>query len=74
MTPAESIFQGFRKMVRDLARDEGKEVKFSVTGFDVLADRMVLQSLKDPVMHALRNAVTHGIERPADRVAPERIR
>src|SRR5262249_21763732 len=39
MMPAENIFQGFRKMVRDLAKDEGKEVNFVVTGFDVLADR-----------------------------------
>jgi len=64
MVPAESVFQGFRKMMRDLARDEGKQIEFQVCGFEVAADRMVLQALKDPVMHALRNAVTHGIERP----------
>ncbi|HTU26714.1 MAG TPA: response regulator [Pirellulales bacterium] len=63
VAPAESVFQGFRKMVRDLARDEGKQVEFRMTGLDVLADRMVLQALKDPLMHILRNAVTHGIER-----------
>jgi two-component system chemotaxis sensor kinase CheA len=68
MAPAESVFQGFRKMVRDLARDEGKQVEFSVTGLDVLADRMVLQTLKDPLMHMLRNAVTHGIEQPEQRL------
>lgn len=67
MAPAESVFQGFRKMVRDLARDEGKQVEFAVTGLDVQADRMVLQTLKDPLMHILRNAVTHGIERPSKR-------
>ena len=44
-------FKGFRKMVRDLARDEGKEVEFRVTGFEVQADRLVLQALKDPLMH-----------------------
>jgi two-component system chemotaxis sensor kinase CheA len=67
MAPAESVFQGFRKLVRDMARDEGKEVELAVSGFDVQADRMVLQSLKDPLMHALRNAVIHGIESPAER-------
>jgi two-component system chemotaxis sensor kinase CheA len=67
MVPAESEFQGFRKMVRDLVRDQGKEIEFRVTGFEVLADRMVLQALKDPLMHVLRNAVTHGIELPAER-------
>lgn len=66
MVSAHSLFQGFPKMVRDLARDEGKEVDFKVVESDVRVDRMVLQALKDPVMHMLRNCVTHGIE-PADR-------
>lgn len=67
MVPAEGVFEGFRKMVRDLARDEGKEVEFEVSGLEVEADRMVLQGLKDPVMHLLRNAVSHGIEPPRER-------
>ena len=69
MVPAESVFQGFRKMVRDLARDEGKEVDFRVEGFEVQADRLVLQALKDPLMHVLRNALIHGIEPPDERRA-----
>jgi two-component system chemotaxis sensor kinase CheA len=69
MVPAEGVFEGFRKMVRDLARDEGKEVEFEVGGLEAEADRMVLQALKDPVMHLLRNAVSHGIEPPGDRRA-----
>ncbi len=64
MVPAESIFGGFRKMVRDLARDAGKKVEVQVAGLDVEADRMVLQGLKDPVMHLLRNALSHGVEQP----------
>jgi two-component system chemotaxis sensor kinase CheA len=67
MAPAESVLQGFRKLVRDVARDDGKQVDFTVVGFDVRADRMVLQALKDPLMHMLRNAVIHGIERPDQR-------
>lgn len=67
MVPAESEFQVFRKMMRDLVRDQGREIEFRVTGFEVLADRMVLQALKDPLMHVLRNAVTHGIEPPDER-------
>lgn len=66
---AESVFQGFGKTVRDLAREEGKEVEFVAAGLDAKADRAVLQALKDPLMHALFNAVTHGIERPDDRRA-----
>jgi two-component system chemotaxis sensor kinase CheA len=67
MAPAEDLFEGFRKMVRDLAREENKEVDFRLSGSGVRADRIVLQALKDPVMHLLRNAISHGIEAPADR-------
>ena len=62
MVPAESVFQGFRKMMRDLAHDEGKELNFRMSGMETEADRAVLQALKDPLMHVLRNAVSHGIE------------
>lgn len=67
LVPAEGIFSGLRKMARDLARDEGKEIEFRAEGLNISADRLVLQALKDPVMHLLRNAVTHGIEAPEDR-------
>lgn len=67
VVPAETMFEGFRRMVRDLARDEGKQVEFHWTGLEVEADRMVLQALKDPLMHLLRNAVRHGIEPPQQR-------
>jgi two-component system chemotaxis sensor kinase CheA len=69
MVPAESVFGGFRKMVRDLARDSGFQVDVHVSGLDVEADRMVLQGLKDPVMHLLRNSLAHGIEGPDERRA-----
>jgi two-component system chemotaxis sensor kinase CheA len=69
MAPADDLFEGFRKMVRDLAREEKKEVDFRLSGSGVRADRIVLQALKDPVMHLLRNAISHGIEPPAERAA-----
>lgn len=69
MVPAESVFAGFRKMVRDIARESGRQVEVQVAGLEVEADRMVLQGLKDPVMHLLRNALAHGVETPAERVA-----
>ena len=62
MVPAESLLEGYRKMMRDLARDEGKEIEFRATSAGVRADRRVLEALKDPIMHLLRNAVSHGIE------------
>jgi len=67
MVPASSILEGFPKMVRDLAKAEGKDVAFKSSGLEGNVDRLVLQSLKDPIMHALRNAVTHGIELPRTR-------
>lgn len=67
MVPAETIFQGIRRLVRDLAKQEGKDVQLNVVGFDVNADRMVLQALKDPVIHMLRNCLVHGIETPRQR-------
>jgi two-component system, chemotaxis family, sensor kinase CheA len=67
--PAESLFEGFHKMVRDLAREEHKEIEFRMTGADVLADRMVMQALKNPVMHLLRNAISHGLETREERLA-----
>ncbi len=69
MAPAESVFGGFRKMVRDLAASEGKAVEVAIEGLDCEADRLVLQRIKDPVMHMLRNAVSHGIEPAAQRRA-----
>ncbi|MEX0852799.1 MAG: response regulator [Bauldia sp.] len=67
MMPAESVFGSFRKMVRDLADSEGKLVEVTIAGLDCQADRLVLQRIKDPVMHMLRNAVSHGIEMPDER-------
>lgn len=74
MVPAETVFEGFRKMVRDLARDEKKEMDLQIEGLEVEADRLVLQELKDPLMHLLRNAVNHGIELPAERARKGKTR
>ncbi len=68
MAPAEDLFEAFRKMVRDLAAQENKEIDFRLSGSGVRADRIVLQALKDPVMHLLRNAISHGIETREERI------
>ena len=65
----------FGPMVREIAREEGRDVHVRTIGLDVQADRRVLQALKDPVMHLLRNAVSHGLEPTAERTKagkPER--
>ncbi|HEY3839273.1 MAG TPA: ATP-binding protein, partial [Bryobacteraceae bacterium] len=67
-TPAEAVFGSFGPMVRDLAKEEGKQIAFRAEGLDTYADLLVLQGLKDSVMHLLRNAVSHGIEPANERI------
>lgn len=62
LVPASDVFESFGKMMRDLAKDENKFLDFRTVGMEIEADRVVLQALKDPVMHVLRNALSHGIE------------
>jgi two-component system chemotaxis sensor kinase CheA len=69
MVPAESLLEGYRKMVRDLANDLSKEIEFRATCAGVHVDRRVLEVIKDPLMHLLRNAVSHGIEARHERIA-----
>ena len=75
LVSAETVFGGFGHMVREIARKAGRDVHVRSIGLDIQVDRQVLQALKDPVMHLLRNAVSHGAEIPEERVArgkPER--
>lgn len=69
LVPAGTLFDGFGHMMRDLARQQGKKLSFQAIGMEVEADRRVLQALKDPVMHLLRNAIGHGIETAEERLA-----
>src|SRR5206468_7774926 len=67
MTPVWQVFDRFPRLVRDLARELGKQVAFRVEGKEIEVDRAILDELGDPLLHLLRNAVDHGIESPADR-------
>ena len=69
MVPTRYIFNRFPRMVRDLALAEGKEVDFIVTGWDIELDRTVLDEISEPLVHLLRNAIDHGVEKIEDRVA-----
>jgi two-component system chemotaxis sensor kinase CheA len=64
MLPVSTLFEPLPRMVRDLARDSGKEVTLSISGGDTEVDRSVLERIKDPLTHLLRNAVDHGVEAP----------
>ena len=61
------LFDKFPRAVRDLSRKTGKEVDFIVAGKEIELDRLVLDEINDAVLHLLRNAVDHGIEKPEDR-------
>lgn len=67
LLPFSTIFNLFPRMVRDLGRQEGKSVQLIVEGGDTLADKRLLEEMKDPLMHMLRNAIDHGIESPTER-------
>ncbi|HUC40061.1 MAG TPA: chemotaxis protein CheA, partial [Gemmatimonadales bacterium] len=67
MTPVWQVFDRFPRLVRDVARQLGKQVAFRIEGKEIELDREILDALGDPLVHLLRNAVDHGIEPPAER-------
>lgn len=67
MVPVEQVFEKFPRMVRDLAKEEGKEVNFVMDGTNIELDRSILDRISEPLVHLLRNAVDHGIETPKER-------
>lgn len=69
MRPFRDGVQAFPRMVRDLARGMGKEVHLEIVGEDTLVDRDILARIESPLNHILRNAVDHGMQTPAERVA-----
>ncbi|MER3475913.1 MAG: hybrid sensor histidine kinase/response regulator [Leptolyngbya sp. ERB_1_2] len=69
MRPFADGVQGFPRMVRDLARQLGKQVKFSIVGETTAVDRDILTKLEAPITHILRNAIDHGLESPEERTA-----
>jgi len=67
LLPLSTVFNLFPRMVRDLARAQGKEAQLSIEGGETTADKRILEEIKDPLMHMIRNAIDHGIEPPEER-------
>ncbi|MCU4717131.1 chemotaxis protein CheA [Halapricum hydrolyticum] len=67
LIPLKKVVGKFPRLVRDLSRDLGKEIDFTIEGEDIELDRTILTEISDPLMHILRNAVDHGIEPPEER-------
>jgi two-component system chemotaxis sensor kinase CheA len=68
LLPFATLAAPFPKLVRDLCRDQGKEADLVVRGEDVEIDKRVLEEMKDPLIHLVRNCVDHGIETPEERL------
>lgn len=69
MVPIRSAFQKMIRLVRDLATSQNKQVQLHLSGEDTELDRNIVEELADPLLHMMRNAVDHGIEAPAERIA-----
>lgn len=69
MRPFSDGGKGFPRMIRDLARQLGKQVRFEIVGHSTKVDRDILEKLEAPLTHILRNAIAHGIETPQERLA-----
>ncbi|KOR30555.1 hypothetical protein TI04_05230 [Achromatium sp. WMS2] len=68
LLPIERIFQLFPRTVRDIAKTLDKDVKLTISGGDTAADKHLIELLKDPLMHLVRNAIYHGVELPQRRL------
>ena len=69
MLPVKTVFQRFPRLVRDLARSLGKDVRLVIEGEGIELDKTILEQIGDPLVHVIRNAVDHGLEPPDERSA-----
>jgi two-component system, chemotaxis family, sensor kinase CheA len=69
MLPVRQVFERFPRMVRDLARQQGKDIELIVEGEGTRVDKAIIDEIGEPLVHMLRNSIDHGIETPAVRLA-----
>ena len=67
--PISTVFNSFSRMVRDIATEKGKDIDFEIQGNDTCADKKIIEEIKTPLIHILRNAIDHGIETKEERIA-----
>ena len=67
--PISTVFNSFSRMVRDIANEKGKDIDFEIEGKDTCADKKIIEEIKTPLIHILRNAIDHGIETREERIA-----
>lgn len=66
--PLATIFHSFPRMMRDIAKEKNKKINFIISGSDTTVDKKIIEEIKMPLIHILRNAVAHGIEIPEERI------
>jgi len=69
MLPIGTTFSKFKRLVRDLSKDLGKEIDLKTSGAETELDKTVIEKLNDPLVHLIRNSIDHGIEAPEQRLA-----
>ena len=67
LLPLSTVFNLFGRMVRDLASQQSKQINLVIEGGDTTVDKRILEEMKDPLMHLIRNSIDHGIETPQER-------
>jgi two-component system chemotaxis sensor kinase CheA len=67
LLPLSTVFELLKRTVRDLAKQQSKQVELIISGGEITTDKRILEEIKDPLMHMVRNAIDHGIETPAER-------
>lgn len=66
--PLATIFHMFPRMVRDIAREKNKNIELVISGSETSVDKKIIEEIKSPLMHIIRNSIDHGIETPEERI------
>jgi two-component system chemotaxis sensor kinase CheA len=69
MVPVGQLFEKMTRIVRRVANEQGKKVDLDIRGADTELDKLIIEDVSDPLMHIIRNAIDHGLETPAERLA-----
>ncbi|MEO1131360.1 MAG: hybrid sensor histidine kinase/response regulator [Cyanobacteria bacterium J06639_1] len=72
--PLSTIFNLYPRMVRDTAKSLSKEVELEISGGDLQVDKRILEEIRDPLLHLIRNAIDHGLESPSERLQAGKTR
>ncbi|MBQ2871300.1 hybrid sensor histidine kinase/response regulator [bacterium] len=69
LLPLATVFHMIPRMVRDIGKEKGKDIELSISGSETNADKKIIEEIKTPLIHIIRNAIDHGIETPNERIA-----